>query len=121
MAWRLFLRRVPDMRGWKIFSLLAALLLGGCLADTDAQDETLDAEELQHGTTQLLEGEEPSSASTTQQASPAPAPWSPSTAAAATTGGKPQPDPWRAATLGGPNKPQPDPWNPAENQYINAK
>lgn len=111
------------MRGWKAFSLLAALLLGGCIADATPQEDEPGAEETQQGQTQLLEGEELIPAVPAQQTTTtAPTRWNPGTAAATNPGGKPQPDPWRNyTTQGGPNKPQPDPWSPTEAQHTDTQ
>jgi hypothetical protein len=112
------------MRRWKAISLLAVLLLSGCMAEATSLDleegDTLEA--LQQKELSQVGAEPAPTPPTNQQATPGSA-WNPGAAVATTPGGKPQPDPWRdrAATSNGPSKPQPDPWSPLDHQTQHIK
>jgi len=110
------------MRRWKAFSLLAVLLLSGCMAEATSLEEEDTPEVLQQqGLSQV--GAEPEPAPPTNQQTTPGSSWNPGAAVATTPGGKPQPDPWhdRATTGNSPNKPQPDPWSPIDHQTKNIK
>ena len=99
------------MRGWKPYSLLVVLLLGGCAAEPLPDEEQAQEEQQQSGAQLSLEMEEVTPPPQTGTS----APLDPGAAVTQSTGGKPQPDPWRGqAATRGPTKPQPDPWNPVE-------
>jgi hypothetical protein len=110
------------MRRWKAFSLLAVLLLSGCMAEATSLEEGDTPEVLQQQELSQVGAASEPAPPTNQQAVPGSA-WNPGAAVATTPGGKPQPDPWRdqAATSNGPNKPQPDPWSPLDNQAQHIK
>jgi hypothetical protein len=110
------------MRRWKAFSLLAVLLLSGCMAEATSLEGEDTPEALQQQELSQTSAEPEPALPANPQATTGSA-WNPGAAVATTPGGKPQPDPWRdrATTSNGPNKPQPDPWSPLDNQTQHIK